>query len=341
MVSVLTVGDPHFKTDNYEECDEMTKKILNLATKLNPNFTVILGDTLHTHEKINVFPLTKAIEFIYNLMQISPVFLIIGNHDRPNNSDFLSSIHPFTALKYWDQNKIRVVDKVSDFEINNHKFLFVPYVPPGRFREALNSFIDIPLESKITEYSAIFAHQEFFGAKMGSINSENGDKWNLDNSLIISGHIHEYGKPQKNIIYVGTAYQTSFGDKSLKTVSQFIWESKSDYLENRIKLDLIKKETISLNCKDIFDYDFNKHDNSLLKLKIFGTKEEIHSISNSEIIKKIEERQIKIVYKTIDIDKSPNSEELEPFIKMGFGDLLRVGIEKNEELLLCYNEIFK
>ncbi len=49
----------------------------------------------------------------------------------------------------------------------------VPYVPPGRFVEALN-IIDNEWWKNV---NCIFAHQEFYGCKMGAIESIEGDKW--------------------------------------------------------------------------------------------------------------------------------------------------------------------
>ncbi len=47
--------------------------------------------------------------------------------------------------------------------------------------------------------NCIFAHQEFYGCKMGAIESIEGDKWDHSFPLVIRGHIHSEQRPQKNI----------------------------------------------------------------------------------------------------------------------------------------------
>ena len=146
MISVLVIGDPHFKVGNVQESEEMVKKLIELAKEKKPTFIVCLGDILHRHETIHVSPLMRAEEMIRLLSEISPTFLIIGNHDRPNNSNYLTNEHPFNAMKKW--NNTYIVDKVVDTTIKNKRFLFVPYVPPGKFMDALNT-IKTPLKETI------------------------------------------------------------------------------------------------------------------------------------------------------------------------------------------------
>ena len=98
-MKVLTIGDPHFKVDNIVESDEMVNKLEKLVKHLQPNFVVVLGDILHRHEKIHVSPLMRAGNLIKMLSDICPTYLLIGNHDRPNNSTYMTNEHPFNPLK--------------------------------------------------------------------------------------------------------------------------------------------------------------------------------------------------------------------------------------------------
>nr|QBK90209.1 MAG: DNA repair exonuclease [Pithovirus LCPAC102] len=309
-LTCLTIGDPHFKTKNKKETDEMIEKSIELAKTLNPDFIVILGDVLDTHEKIHVVPLTQAINWIERMSKISTTYVLIGNHDRPNNSDFLSGYHPFNGLK--DSNNIIIVDTAIEIEIKEYKFLFVPYVPCGRFIEAISTIIDI---DDINSYSTIFAHQEFFGAKMGAIISTHGDKWPLTYPFIISGHIHDYCRPQENIVYTGTPLQHAFGDSTHKTVSYYsfnnidninmenIYVTKQEELiknifEYRIDLNLPKKRIYRLNPEEVLMWE--PPDNSLIKVIIRGTNAQIKATNKLDIIKIWEKKGIKIDYKTID-----------------------------------------
>src|SRR5665647_2317252 len=99
-MKALVVGDNHFKVNNVTETNEMTKRLLILAEQERPDFIVLLGDILHRHETIHVVPLMGCERMIQALSQISPTFICIGNHDRPNNSNFLTDEHPFNAMKH-------------------------------------------------------------------------------------------------------------------------------------------------------------------------------------------------------------------------------------------------
>ena len=95
---------------------------------------VIMGDILDTHEKIHTLPFCRAVNFILELSRLKKTFVLIGNHDRMSNNDFLSDEHPFIGIDDNNDN-LSIVDKVLVY----NDYLFVPYVPPGRFKEALNT----------------------------------------------------------------------------------------------------------------------------------------------------------------------------------------------------------
>jgi DNA repair exonuclease SbcCD nuclease subunit len=222
MLSVLTIGDPHFKADNQLETDAMHQQIQQLLTFEKPDLIVVLGDLLHSNEKLNLHIQKRAVDFMRMLkasltLEHQHLYLLVGNHDRPNNNDFQSDHHPFTSLKEWG-DKVRIIDTTTIYHHNGAKLLFVPYVPTGRFDEALATVGLSPPYSGVT---AIFAHQEFKGCKMNTITSNDGDDYKAEYPYCVSGHIHDYDELQANLIYVGTPIQHSFSDRGDKTVSIF------------------------------------------------------------------------------------------------------------------------
>ena len=66
---------------------------------------------------------------------------------------------------------------------------------------------------------------------MGAIVSEIGDKWNLKNPNIISGHIHSNQKIQDNIYYTGSAMQNAFGE-SEKNIMNLKLSRKQKNIKN-------------------------------------------------------------------------------------------------------------
>nr|QBK87127.1 MAG: DNA repair exonuclease [Marseillevirus LCMAC201] len=93
-VTCLAIGDPHFQVKNILDAEELIKKVNKLVTQLQPTFVVILGDLLHTHEKIHVSPFNTATRLITSLARKVLVFLIIGNHDYCVSKD--------TPILMWD-----------------------------------------------------------------------------------------------------------------------------------------------------------------------------------------------------------------------------------------------
>ena len=329
MISCLTIGDPHFKVKNARMSDLMVKKVIDIAQSRKPDFIVVLGDVLDRHESIHVDPLTRATNFLHHLEQIAPLYVIIGNHDRPNNSDFLSPYHPFSAIHQW-KNTI-VVDKTIIKKIKNVEFIFVPYVPNGKFKEALLTLSDFQ-EEQLAQIKCIFAHQEFKGAKMGAIISKHGDVWSEDYPLVITGHIHDYQQPQKNILYTGTPMQHGFGDQTDKTISYFIFDDS--WKEERIDLGMPKKKTIYLSAVDVINYTPPK--NVELRIVIRGTASELKGIMKMNHVKDWKDNGIKVVYKAVNDIQEKN--EVGP--AMNYLDRLKKKVENDIEQKKWMEKLF-
>ena len=261
-LKVITIGDPHFKVNNIHESKAMTENLVSMVKQMKPDIIVCLGDILDRHETIHVTPLTLAIEFLEKLKNIAPLYVIIGNHDRPNNSDFMSDMHPFNALKLWDNTT--VIDSVyKETFKGKYEFIFMPYVYPGRFLEGISH---LPVERgddvdkdkpNVRSAHCVFGHQEFFGAKMGAIVSQMGDKWPHDYPLVISGHIHDYGRPQFNIVYTGTPMQHAFGDHNSKTVSEFIFYPNMEKRKMDVTLNDSSENANESNSTSLVDHNVN------------------------------------------------------------------------------------
>ena len=338
---VLVIGDPHFKINNINDTELMVNAILVEAKSRQLDFIVVLGDTLDRHESAHESPYNRAIDFLGELMLIAPVYLLIGNHDLKNNKQFLSNGHFFNALKKWGNNMI-VIDITTAVIINDMLFTFVPYVPKGRFIEALsinNPNIltkDINLNELSTSSTCIFAHQEFFGARMGSTTSEMGDKWSNTNSFIISGHFHDYHELQSNILYIGAPIQHAFGD-SKKTISYFEFISLTERSQQRIDLKLRQKEVIRLTCEEVST--FVPGVNCELKILIKGNVTSINTIKSHVNVIAWKKLGHKISYKTISEQQSTITGNTKTTTQK-FSITLRENISDSPDLLTLYTKLF-
>ena len=335
----LCIGDVHIKVNNVPESEEMTKKLVELCEKTKPNFIVLLGDILDRHSTIHVHCLMRCETLVLSLSKFAPTFVLVGNHDRPNNSNFLTDEHPFNAMKLWEN--VYIVDQPLDVKIKEtenlfegvnteegDRFIFLPYVPPGRLKEAISRIDDPYLGTR-----AFFAHQEIKGAKMGAIVSTEGDEWDLDLPLLISGHVHDYDRLQPNMIYTGTPLMHGFGDKSDKTVSFFTFEEKS-WEEERIDLGLIKKVTIYISPEEVSAYQPPK--DKLVKLVISGEESFIKAVAKLDKINELKKEGVKVVFKT-----APTKlEKTEYLPKMSYGDRLKKEIRYNLRADSWYNKLF-
>lgn len=332
MARVLTIGDPHFKCKNQRETDILHERCCALIQELHPDIVIVMGDVLDRHEQIHVGPLTRAIKFLQDLSSLCHVYLIIGNHDRPNNSDFLSDLHPFTALRSW--NNFTLVDKT--FRLDN--FVFVPYVPPGRFIEALNTV------GEWKDAAVIFAHQEIRGCRMGVVTSEHGDVWPLYYPPLISGHIHDYQHPQANVWYVGTPFQHAFGDSEDKTVSLFTIADKSvtverrdskPVTEERISLGILPKIIVHLRYDEISS--FQPDPNKEIKVVVTGTTAQIKAAMKMSCIHQWKSQGVIVVYCHQD-DRTPTKSIKTD--KQNYLQLLYEMVKDDDQLRATFVELF-
>jgi DNA repair exonuclease SbcCD nuclease subunit len=247
-MKILLIGDPHFRKDNLDLMSRICQEILQLIDERNPDLVISLGDTLDTHERIYMPALTDATNFYLNISKKCPLILLIGNHDRENNSDFLSQCHPFVGLK--EHPNITVVDTtIWDRERN---FIYVPYVANGRFNEALSKVGYVPFQNGIVNLEGehplfLFAHQEFQGCLMGAKTSSDGDVWSTHLPQIFSGHIHEY-QVLPRIVYVGTFMQQNYGESTDKALIMIYTDEETETVpDSKVIRPKFRTERIRLN----------------------------------------------------------------------------------------------
>lgn len=286
-LKILSIGDLHFNDNNKEIYDEAIDKILEHATDISPDYIVPMGDTLHKFAILKQIPRRDAVKFLLKLSKIAPTIVLIGNHDRPNPSDFLSEDSPFFGMK--QSERFRVVTStlvIEDYKLGG-LLVFVPYVKRGKLKRAL--LIDpltMPIHDchlgekpkRLTEEDfqnviAVFGHHEIKGCEYNGRISKNADSWKLNWPFFCSGHIHEYQWLRENVLYVGTPFQHDFGDLTKKSISLLTFKSRSKNTskfpipeEKRIFLGLKERQVITMNTNDIKKWN---HDPTFIwKIKI-------------------------------------------------------------------------
>jgi len=322
MLSTLFIGDPHFQVDNIQDVEIFISKVYSLVDAKKYDFVCILGDLLHTHEKIHSVPMNKAIEFVTKLATMTKdVILLVGNHDMYSNQEYLNTNHWMNCLK--SIPRVHVIDTVTKLCFKNMDLVFVPYVYPGKFKLALDSML-----ADWSSCKCIVAHQEFFGCSMGAIKSVDGDVWSEHYPPVISGHIHNNQMIEPNIYYPGSALQHSFGDTGKNIVAGVTFEEKSRfYILEEIDLDLPRKKIIYSNVKDKIVIPVVKQ-GERVRMTISGNQDEFKAFKKSENYKKLLNSGIKVVFRPEKLDIASNCAATKDDICVSdFGNILKKMVE--------------
>jgi DNA repair exonuclease SbcCD nuclease subunit len=272
-VSVLAVGDIHIKHNNIPNINLFIQSLLCIIADKKPDFVILLGDILDTHEKISSICLNKAVELFEKVASIVKTFCLVGNHDMYSNQIFLEKSHWMNACKYIPN--LIIVDYTYHYNYKNQDFVFVPYVYPGKFVKALDVLKDNKdnLKSPFDWKNAvcIFAHQEFQGCKMGAIESHEGDVWNDKLPPVISGHIHDNQTIPTGVYYCGSSLQHAFGESSKKVLPLITFEKGKPYHIEELELGLPKKKIIYSDVSEIEKEGFLK---DIIDKRVCESKEE-------------------------------------------------------------------
>jgi len=289
MTTILFIGDPHFKVDNIPEVNLFMNKLEELAFSQKPDLICIGGDLLHTHEKIHTVPLNKSYELVDRMRKIAKTFVLVGNHDAINNQIFLTEDHWMNGMKEWEN--VTIVDKVVHYADKGVSLIFCPYVPNGRFQEALNTIGDVWKSA-----DCIFAHQEFYGCKMGAIVSVDGDKWPQDYPYIVSGHIHSKQRPQENVYYTGSAMQHAFGESEENIIAFLTINSGDKYDIQEFDLKLPRKYIVYKTIDDMENFT-PVESSDQVKVTILGNYEEFKAFKKTAKHAELLKTGTKIVFK--------------------------------------------
>jgi DNA repair exonuclease SbcCD nuclease subunit len=371
MPKFLCIGDIHIKTKNFPDVNILLKEIEKHLQEMKENpydLIVVMGDTLDTHRRLDSECLSKATEYFLILEKYSPVYIITGNHDLVNNSQYLTDKHwlnPFKSTKH----RFVVIDTVVDANIDGFRIIAIPYVPDGFFHKALCEKLGDDYYTN-NKPSIIFGHQMFNGTSMGGIDSfKDAEDWNYD-IQVITGHVHDkqtipIPKSKKTIYYTGSSLQHAFGEKHDKTIAS-VYLSKDENGEDEIKIEEIKLDLpirkivycdISEIEKKLSKLEYEKIESGMLKIKmsIKGPSEDYKSFIKTKLYREHEKKGIKFDFKGEFKDelykhltkfekkeKSLNSNiEFQEMKHVDFFHLLDLNIKKDKELLNLHERIKK
>jgi DNA repair exonuclease SbcCD nuclease subunit len=286
----LVVGDTHFKVDNVEESEHFHLQVYRYLLDNKVDCIILLGDLLHTHEKLFTFALNLAVKFITMCSSFAHTYCLVGNHDATSNTIYCSTNHWMNVLK--NQTNVTVVDKPTPVMLGSHGPLVLacPYVSDGRFVESLNEFAPGWQQANL-----IFAHQLFDGAKMGAIVSQGVEEWKLEWPQVISGHLHDRQQPQANLYYTGSSQQLAFTekeDKSLALVSVSQSDSTAKWTSKwtEVFLDIKHRKIIHATVSELSTLVIPVSSDTTYKIVIQDDDASIKAFKKTERYKELENR---------------------------------------------------
>lgn len=287
---------------------------------------IVLGDVLHTMNILNTTCLNIAIEFFKKLDETGiKTMILVGNHDYIGPNEYLSTNHWMNVVSTFYPKNITIVDKVIVYK----NYLFMPYVPIGRFKEALNDIV-------LNDIQYIFCHQEFKGVEyeFGNIKSEQGDEWDK-NIYIISGHIHKRQWLGKYIYYTGTPYQTRFNEDVNKTIAIV---NTGTQIITEINFKLPQMITIYKNIQNVDSINTNEflHDNLYKIIITVDTMPQIQSFLKTNTYKLLKKYAVVIFsYSNVAIEQYISTSSEPP----NFKQMLFDKVQQNENMLTLFKKV--
>jgi DNA repair exonuclease SbcCD nuclease subunit len=318
-MKILAIGDQHFKLDNISQVEIFLQKLKRHLSIKKYDIIVSGGDLLDTHERLHTQCLNKAVEYFKILSSSTKTFVLVGNHDMINPSQFLTDNHWLNAIKEWDKNMfdITIVDKPLIYSNENYKVALSPYVPDGMFCKALDTL------ENWKSCDLIFGHQTMNGVKMGSILSTNVEEWEDENPVMVSFHVHDMQKVKDNLFYTGSCMQHSFGESSKKYLMSidisneedieedeilFLGVNKNDHnskvIINKIDLGVPKRKIINCSTKELSEMKsvddiipkVFRNDMYILKIVVTGSLSEFKHAKTKDVVKKFFSKY-KVIFK--------------------------------------------
>lgn len=341
-MSILIIGDLHIKASNERQISIASNDIMETILNNNIAFVVILGDTLDNMGKIDMECLCRAADLFELIASTGKhLFVLIGNHDRKNNREYLTNRHPFRGFDKYPGISIVSTVGIFNFPMKNlgiesneiKTFCFVPYVPNGMCERALKEF-----NINISDIHTFFSHGEYDGCDISKLSKKAWEVWPENYPLNISGHVHNHQVVQNNLIYVGTPFQHDFTEPPNKGI--YLLDLLSSEVKlTKIQLKIPPKIEIKVRYTDLQNLVIDP--NTETRLRIYGPVSYVKEIMNrSDMIAKFANVSKKYEEESKDKKVIKRSDNLARDHNMLFYNSLIEQVNKDERMKFVYSTLF-
>jgi len=300
---------PHKKSvERLEDCIKVLDWVFETAESNGIQNIVFLGDLFHDRQKIDVLTYQKTFEIFekHLLNKKINLYLLLGNHDLWHNQKWdVSSVNPLRNLPGVTVINEPCVKSISE----DYLFGFLPYThnPIEDLKKVEKDWEKQSKAKKISPPKILGAHIAVDGAlwnvKHGTTAEvaieHDGDMIKVgpdifsDWDRVFLGHYHAEQKLTKNVEYIGSPLQLSFGE-AFQDKQIMIYDLEKDE-SKYIKNEFSPKHYI-INESQLEDYQL---EGNFIRLEV----EDITSASMAEIRKNLVE------------DKKVATMEIKQFVK--------------------------
>lgn len=291
MAKILLFSDIHVhphkkKQERLFDCLKALKWVFEQAVTNNVDAVLFGGDLLHERQKIDSFTYTEVFKVLEQYQNKSfKTYLLLGNHDMWfSNSSSVNSIYPFGILENFE-----VVIEPKELDVCGSLWHFLPYT-----HNPLEDLQKLPLKSRDEKY--LLGHISIDGAKLNSAGSiaevsveHDGDMVRVDKGLFkeykhaFFGHYHGAQKLAKNVEYIGSPLELSFGEAGEKKhiILLDTTQNKLQYIENTFS-----PKHFYINQEDLDNYSKEDLEKSFVCII---ASEELSSEGKKKIEAKVQE----------------------------------------------------
>jgi DNA repair exonuclease SbcCD ATPase subunit len=214
----MLIADMHFKRSRLDRMHETVQWLIKVFHETRPSHVMILGDTFHMRDVVDVATLQMVKKFQDALSDAEwkpHIHYLVGNHDMSDKYDRTVNIP--SILENVKKN-IHVYSEITVKLLDGETCVFIPYhEDQNEIRSYLRDTFPIELDRKnIT----IFCHIALDGAKVnGESDHSNrictGANLSLKDFIgfkrVFAGHFHHHAV-YENFAYVGSPLMLTFGD---------------------------------------------------------------------------------------------------------------------------------
>lgn len=305
MEKAVLITDTHLSINTIDINKSIFSQVEKycLANKIKTIYH--LGDWLTDRTGTQPLSVLLALYDILEMFERSGINIIsiVGNHDKVQLNEDSSYLHLFRKFKNFS-----LVENVGRCNLGNSHILLLSYFKeidkyPNEIEKIVNT---IALETKKDNAKYFLFTHVTFDETIKNIIGKTFD-------FVAIGHYHDVEKLENNAHYIGSAYQSNFGENNDKG---FVVLSENGTFE-RVKLSFPQYKTIEVDVENIENISLETLkqqvlDGERVRLVVSGDKDKLDALNTSKIKQlgiKLE-KETNEIYKNIEISLTEKVETI-------------------------------